>query len=242
MKDYLSREQKNQLFTMMAVSQQILGQRTLTGVKSKPIWEDWKERKFLTTEESKNIKMANTYMTKFCDCVMSRLNPKEQETIKKQLMKFDFKIVDDFTLKKLIRSTADVMVNAAVPRDQFEDWCHEIMVIKCEGCKKHWDGCDLFKVFDDNFIPDGGFDKCNCKYAYDNSVVNSREALILLLQGKIVYSTDSESNKSLFYRLNKDTNLIEYSGDTGNVWGTSSITINDFLQMKFDILKVKGEE
>lgn len=152
----------------MAVSQQIEGLRTLAGNASRPIWEDWRERDFLTKEEGKNIKTAHTYLLKFINSVLGRISDKEKSVILKQMAKFDFKIVDDYTLQKLFRDMSDRMQNAAVPRREFEDWCCEIMECNCKNCYKHWDGCQLYKVFEDNFVPDGGYDLENCKYSYSD--------------------------------------------------------------------------
>lgn len=150
----------------MAVSQQIEGLRTLEGKKGKPIWEDWKERNFLTKDEGKNIKMSHTYLLKFLKSVIERVNDKEKEIILKQMAKFDFKIVDDYTMQKIFRNMADRMQNAVVPRQQFEDWTCEVMECNCKNCHKHWGECNLYKVFQDNFIPESGYDLENCKYAY----------------------------------------------------------------------------
>ncbi len=151
---------------MMAVAQQIEGLRSLTGKVSKPIWEDWKDRNFLTKDEGKNVKTAHTYLIKFFNSVLERLNAKEKGLIQKQLEKFDFKIVDDYTMQKIFRDMSNHLVNAVVPRQQFENWCCEIMACNCKDCTKHWDGCELYKVFEDNFVPDGGFEMDNCKFAY----------------------------------------------------------------------------
>jgi hypothetical protein len=40
------------------------------------------------------------------------------------------------------------------------------MAIKCNGCTKDWNTCELHVVFHDNFVPESGFDCRNCKYAY----------------------------------------------------------------------------
>lgn len=167
MKDYLNRDEKNQIVTLMAVAQQIEGIRTLTGKEGKPIWEAWKDRGFLTKDEGKSIKTAHTYLLKFFKSVLNRVNSREEGLILKQLAKFDFKIIDDFTINKIFRDITNRMQNAVVPRVQFENWCSEIMSCNCKGCQKHWDKCELYTVFEDNFVPEGGYNLENCKYSYD---------------------------------------------------------------------------
>lgn len=173
-RNYLNRDEKNIMMSIMAVAQLIEGVRSLTGKERKPLWIDWKERNFLTKVESKYIKMAHTYMIKFFKEVMSRLDERENDTLLKQLIKFDFKIVDDFTIQKIFRGMGDKMVNAVVPRQQFENICEEIMLIKCKDCNKESKDCKLRIVFEDNFVPDGGFNLDSCRYAYNIVTLEKR--------------------------------------------------------------------
>ncbi|MEH7503269.1 DUF5651 domain-containing protein [Neobacillus drentensis] len=168
MRDYLNSIEKNQFMVMNSVLQMVVGLRNMgvDGPKLKTMREEWTKRDNLTKDEHKNLKMAETYMGKFIMSVYNRLSPKEQEQIQKKLLKYDFKLVDDFTLQKVNRDIKDKMVNAVVPRQQFYDWCTEIMNVKCNGCTKDWNTCDLHQVFDNNFVPESGFDCANCKYAY----------------------------------------------------------------------------
>jgi hypothetical protein len=168
MRDYLNSIEKNQFMVMNSVLQMVLGVRNMgvDGPKLKTMREEWSKRNNMTKEEHKNLKMAETYMGKFIMSVYNRLDKKEQEQINKKLLKYDFKLVDDYTLQKVNRDIKDKRINAAVPRKQFEDWCSEIMEVKCNGCTKDWNTCDLHQVFDNNFVPESGFDCSNCKYAY----------------------------------------------------------------------------
>jgi hypothetical protein len=122
----------------------------------------------MSKPEHKYLKTSETYLRKFIESVYERLSPKEKQTLDKKLIKYDFKLIDDYTLKQIFRDTSDRMVNAVVPREQFDDWCEQIMSVKCNGCMKDWNTCKLFTVFDENFIPESGFDCSNCKYAYTN--------------------------------------------------------------------------
>jgi hypothetical protein len=168
MRDYLNSIEKNQFMVMNSVLQMVLGVRNtgVDGPKLKTMREEWSKRDNLTKEEHKSLKMAETYMGKFIMSVYNRLSLKEQEQINKKLLKYDFKLVDDYTLKQVHRDIKDKMVNAVVPRQQFYDWCVDIMEVKCNGCTKDWNTCDLHKVFDNNFVPESGFDCKSCKYAY----------------------------------------------------------------------------
>lgn len=167
-RDYLNSIEKNQFMVMNSVLQMVIGIRN-TGVdapKLQTMRDEWTKRGNMTKEEHKSLKMAETYMGKFIMSVYHRLSPKEKEQIHKKLMKYDFKLVDDYTLKQVNRDIKDKMVNAVIPRHQFYDWCVEIMEVKCNGCTKDWNTCDLHQVFENNFVPESGFDCSNCKFAY----------------------------------------------------------------------------
>lgn len=168
MRDYLNSTEKNQFMVMNSVLQMVIGIRNMgvNGPKLKTMREEWMKRDNMTKEEHKSLKMAETYMSKFVMSVYNRLSPKEQEQFQKKLLKYDFKLIDDYTLKQVHRDIKDKMVNAIVPRQQFYDWCLDIMNMKCNGCTKDWNTCDLYQVFDNNFVPESGFDCTNCKYAY----------------------------------------------------------------------------
>ncbi|MBT2727857.1 hypothetical protein J7E63_13000 [Bacillus sp. ISL-75] len=168
MKDYLNSTEKNQFMVLQSIVQMMDGLRNsgVNGPKISSMLEDWSKRDNITKEEHKNLKTAETFLRKFLASVYERLSPKDQDVIKKKLMKFDFKLIDDFSLKQVNRDTNDKLKNAVMPRIQFYDWCTEIMNVKCNGCTKNWNECDLHQVFDNNFVPESGFDCTNCKYAY----------------------------------------------------------------------------
>lgn len=166
MKDYLNAEERNQVMVIMALLQLIRGQRSIQSVKIKPIHEDWTERGNMTKEEHKAIKMAETYLDKFISSILTRMSSQETEQLNKRILKFDFRLVDDYTLQKVYRDMKDRLVNAVVPREEFGDWCNEIMHIHCKDCTKHFAQCELHTAFEDNFIPESSWRMENCRFAY----------------------------------------------------------------------------
>lgn len=168
MKDYLNKFEMNQFMVMNSILQTILGIKNTgtDGPKLKLMREEWSKRGNLTKEEHRSLKMVETYMEKFIMSVHTRLSTKQQEQINKKLFKYAFQLVDDYTFQKMSRDAQDKIQNAVVPRQQFYDWCEKIMSIECKGCKKDWNTCDLHQVFENNFVPESGFDCSNCKYAY----------------------------------------------------------------------------
>jgi hypothetical protein len=168
MKDYLNKFEMNQFMVMNSVLQSVLGIKNtgVDGPKIKTMREDWAKRGNLTKEEHKSLKMAETYMERFIMSVYNRQSLKEQEQINKKLFKYAFQLVDDYTFQKMSRDAQDKIQNAVMPRQQFYDWCSEIMAVKCNGCMLNWNECPLHQVFDSNFVPESGYDCTNCKYAY----------------------------------------------------------------------------
>lgn len=156
----------------MSILQIMNGNRGINGPKIITVLEDWNKRGNLTKDEHRNLKAAGTYLTKFCQSVYDRLSDKEKSQIDKRLQKFDFRLVDDYTLQKIYREMGDRMVNAVVPRDLFYKWCEEIMESNCKGCTKDWKECELHQVFEENFVPESTWNKDNCRYTYESQKVN----------------------------------------------------------------------
>jgi Family of unknown function (DUF5651) len=168
LKDYLNKFETNDFMVMNSVLQSVLGIENLgvDGPKLKTMREKWMERGNLTKEEHKYLKMTETYMEKAVMSIYSRLSPKQQEQINKKLFSYSFKLVDDYTMQQINRDIKDKMQHAVMPRQQFYDWCVDIMEVKCNGCTKDWNTCDLHQVFESNFVPESEFNCSNCKYAY----------------------------------------------------------------------------
>jgi hypothetical protein len=167
-RDYLNSREKEQFMVLQSIAQMIDGLRNsgVDGPKINSMLEDWSKHNNMTKEEHKNLKTAETFLRKFLASVYERLGKKEQDLIKKRLLKFDFKLIDDFTVKQLNRDSKDKLNNAVLPRQQFYDFCVDIMEVKCNGCNKDWNTCDLHQVFEHNFVPESGFNCGNCKFAY----------------------------------------------------------------------------
>jgi hypothetical protein len=167
-RDYLNATEKNQFMVLQSIIQLLEGKRHegKRGPQIHTILEQWKNSNNLTKEEHKSLKTSETYLKKFIMSVFNRLSKKEQSILEKKILKFDFKLVDDYTLKQVNRDIQDRFVNAVMPREQFYTWTEEIMCVKCLGCTKDGNTCELNAVFEDNFIPESGFDLPNCKFAY----------------------------------------------------------------------------
>jgi hypothetical protein len=166
MKDYLNNEERNQIMVIMAVLQMVTGEKKMLGVDKKDMLKDWSSRNNLTKEEHKSLKFAQTYLKKFCESIYKRMGKQEQEALSKKIARFDFRLVDDYTLQKVCRDLQNRLKNAVVPREQFGNWCRDIMEVHCKGCTKHYPECELHTYFENNFIPESTWGLENCRYAY----------------------------------------------------------------------------
>lgn len=141
--------------------------------KSAVIREEWDKRDNLTKEEHRALKTAQTYLTKFYNSLIGRLDTKEVQKIMKRTSDFELKIIDKFTLKRMQGTWQEEMKIAHVDREEFEDYADQVLQIKCKGCRKHFSQCNLHEMFYNNFIHESGFNLENCRYAY--SEVSNRK-------------------------------------------------------------------
>lgn len=130
------------------------------------IRKGWGDRGNLTKEEHRAVKTAETYLTKFYESVITRLGEKESLKIHKRLSDFELKIMDRYTLQRMRGQWQEEMKISHVDRVEFEDWCEQIMIIKCKGCTKNYEECNLHDVFCNNYVPESSWGLDNCRYAY----------------------------------------------------------------------------
>lgn len=163
---YLNRDESNQFMVIMAAIQLINGERSLDNRPHPPMWEEWSKREMMDKAQQKNLKMANTYLNKFVMSKLKDLDKSKQIEMLKKIQKFDFKLADDYTLKKLFRDMSDKMQFAVMKREDFYKWTEEIMTVNCLNCNKDRNKCELHRVFEDNLVPETGWNLNNCEYAY----------------------------------------------------------------------------
>lgn len=157
-----------------AFIQTIEGQRNLDGRTTSEIWVEWNKRGMITPGMQKDLKMVYTYLKKFCYEVEDNLNTHELDKLNKQLMKFDYKLIDDYTVKKLMRDINDRMKYISIERDKFMDILEDIAGVRCVGCKDDYKTCVLYKALDDISTPYLG-EEPNCPYAADLSLCSEKQ-------------------------------------------------------------------
>ncbi len=151
-----------------AFIQTIEGQRNLDNKITSDIWVEWSKRGMITPGMQKNLKLVHTYLKKFCYEIEENLNSHELSKLNKQLMKFDYKLIDDYTVKKLLRDVNDHIKYAVIEREKLEDVLVDIAEVRCVGCKADYRECAIYKLLDDISTPYLG-EEPNCPYAADLS-------------------------------------------------------------------------
>ncbi|MDB2089416.1 DUF5651 domain-containing protein [Clostridium paraputrificum] len=167
-REYLNSEEKNFYMISKAFIETIEGQRNLDNKITSDIWVEWSKRGMITPGMQKNLKLVHTYLKKFCYEIEENLNSHELSKLNKQLMKFDYKLIDDYTVKKLLRDVNDHIKYAVIEREKLEDVLVDIAEVRCVGCKSDYRGCAIYKLLDDISTPYLG-EEPNCPYAADLS-------------------------------------------------------------------------
>lgn len=167
-RDYLTSEEKNFYMISKEYLQSIEGQRNLDNKISEEVWVEWKKRGMMTPVMQKYLKLAHTYLKKFCYELEGNLNSHERIKLNKQLMKFDYKLIDDYSVKKIMRDLNDHIQYAIIEREKFEDVLEDIAQVRCVGCEKDYRECSIYSLLDDISTPYCG-EQPNCPYAADLS-------------------------------------------------------------------------
>lgn len=168
-KDYMNYEERNQMMVMGGLirMEEFVKNKGKDGPKMLTMADSWEQRGAATKDEIKWLKTSHTFLRKFFDSVIKRMNKDEQEKLKRKLSKFDFRYVDDYTLDKVYRDLTDKMKYAVMENDDFQNWTVEVMEVKCKGCTCDWKECTFHKALEDNFVPETEWNLPNCRYAYN---------------------------------------------------------------------------
>ncbi|WP_222663974.1 DUF5651 domain-containing protein, partial [Clostridium botulinum] len=144
----------------------INGERNLNNKITNEIWIEWSRKGMLTPSMQKNLKLVRSYINKFCDELEENLDQKERDKLEKQLIKFDYRLIDDYTLKKLFRDLEDRYKYVVMEREKFISIIEEVAEVNCVGCTKDYKKCIIFKAFDDINLEKVD-EESNCPYAVD---------------------------------------------------------------------------
>jgi len=167
---YLGSDEVNIFMNMFACVQLVEGVRNLEYKESSEAWGIWKEKGIITPEQQKNLKLFVTYGAKFLNDVFNNnLDSGTKDSLSKKLLNYDYRITDDYTLRK-VYAMFEGDKEYSISKDNFFDMVESKMITDCKGCTKCRDNCDTFKLFDDYLVPpvseNSACTQPNCEYAY----------------------------------------------------------------------------
>ena len=193
---YFSLQELNTYLVLNSIIQMLYGRRTTDNKKHEQFWKELEDKGMITAEEKKNLKSSYTFLKKYLESAYNNLDKPTQNKIDKQADKFDFRLVDDYTFKRIIRDISKEMDYAKIKRKDFEEILEDVAEIKCVGCTQDYKECSLFKVMDQCLLKYGeGTGKC--PYAadlgeYTRSQRKKRGDLISRLKSKNIYFKDKK--------------------------------------------------
>lgn len=182
-RSYLNQEERNFYFVAKAFIQYLNGERSFSGRMTDELWEVWKKHGMITGDMQKNLKLTKTYLNKFCIELESNLDEEQMKKLNKQLMKFDYKLIDDYTVKKLMRDVANQEF-VSMKKDYFIDLLEDIAQVRCVNCQKDYKTCPLYKALDDINVPQCG-EEVNCPYAANLELTRKDRKDIKKMEEKI---------------------------------------------------------
>ena len=200
-RDYLNLEEKNFYMITKAYIQMVQGERNLENIVQGDVWDEWKKRGMITPGMQRALKTANTNLKKFCAELEDNLSFTTTDKLNKQLAKFDYKLVDDYTLQKLFRDANDRIKYAVMDREKLEPILQDVAAVRCVGCKCNYEKCPLFKMLDDIETPYVG-EEPNCPYAANLDKFTDEELKNIQRMKDIVngrHSVTEEFNRKVEY-------------------------------------------
>ena len=93
------------------------------------------------------------------------LDETTQKRLMKRLRKFDFKIIDDYQLQRIMREANEKLKDVVLSRETFEDLIEDITEVRCKNCTKGYESCEIYKALYEALLDAPGFAP-NCPYAW----------------------------------------------------------------------------
>lgn len=168
-RQYLNSVEKNFYMITKAFIQNIEGIRSMEGKTTGPVWEEWAKRGMITKDMTSNLKKARTYLKKFITELEFNLSEEENARLDKYLKKFDYRLVDDYTVQRILRQPNDK--NIVINRDCIIDCMEDIAGVRCVGCTSDYRNCEIARLLQDMGVAFLGEEE-NCPFAANLSSLN----------------------------------------------------------------------
>lgn len=174
---YLNSDERNVYMVAKSFIELLSGRKSFNGkleVKEE-VWEQWSKRGMITTTMKANIKKARTYLRKFIIELEENLDEEQLKRLDKRFANFEYKLIDDYTVQKLMRDITDKHKYVAMKKELFEKLVIEVTEIRCVGCKRcDYDKCEIYHALEDvnmSYVEE----EVNCPYACDLSKLSEEE-------------------------------------------------------------------
>lgn len=164
-RDYINVDERNFYMVTKCYLQMVEGKRTLDNRElGRDYWDILKEHGMLTPSMQKSLKTGYTNLKKFIYELEENLSKSQMQTLNKRMEKFDYRIIDDYTLQKIYRDASDKFKYAVIPIENLEPVLQDIASVRCVGCKENYENCHLCKMMQDIEMPYVS-EESNCPYA-----------------------------------------------------------------------------
>lgn len=174
---YLNADERNVYMVAKSFIELLSGRKSFNGkleVKEE-VWEQWLKRGMITSDMKTNLKKSRTYLRKFIIELEENLDEEQLKRLNKMFASFEYRLIDDYTVKKLMRDITDKQKYVSMKRELFQELVVEVSELRCVGCKKcDYDNCEIYHALDDvnmAFVSE----EANCPYACDLNKMTDEE-------------------------------------------------------------------
>lgn len=155
-KDYFTSQESLEIMMLLSLKHNLDG-----------VVDGWGARNVISPDESKNLKMARTYLSKFLESLFARTSKEEIKRLNRKMEVNTVRLYDKYQLDALNKKVDAAYEKTVLDSDQYCLFCENIMDVNCKSCTKCSSECELYDLFVDTLAPEPGDNKPNCKYAYD---------------------------------------------------------------------------
>lgn len=167
-RNYYNNGEFNNFMVMAAMLQMMEGIRGMGGAIGEPMAENYYNKGIITKEQRKNLKMSYTYLKKFMIETYDNADIKTRNKMDKKLLNFDFRLVDDYSVKKIyeiLNSTEEYRLS----KEDFYLLVTKQVESGCADCVEDRNTCKMHDLFEKYLIRPqhrGCGNLPNCEYAF----------------------------------------------------------------------------
>lgn len=173
---YLNSDERNVYMIAKSFIELLSGRKSIGGkleIKEE-VWKQWEDHGMITPDMKKNIKLAKTYLRKFVIELEENLDKQQLERLNKMFSNFEYRLIDDYTVKKIYRDIKN-QEYVSMKKELFQELVIDVSELRCVGCKKcDYDKCEIYHALEDvnmSYVSE----EVNCPYACDLNNMTEEE-------------------------------------------------------------------